>query len=200
VPQPPAGEQQLRDLSTRYIRVEGFVLTTVAMAANDSDRSDTARRLLAEINALRLLDPRAAVTAAYLAAHPEGVAEAVADLAASLAKRLDDAAKTTAANTRLAIRTVTPDTIAEATATATTAAIDARGVRWALGRWAEMNTETIGRQATSRGITDLVGHGGNVTIDTGECNLCAQYSGEATVGVDPLPPFHPNCTCVAEFS
>jgi hypothetical protein len=60
-----------------------------------------------------------------------------------------------------------------------------------------MNTSTIGRQATSRGVTDAVGSGGKVNIDVGECDYCATFAGEAVVGTDPLPPFHPSCTCVA---
>ena len=60
-----------------------------------------------------------------------------------------------------------------------------------------MNTETIGRQATSRGVTDAVGEGGKVSITTGECDYCAEHDGEAIIGVDPLPPYHPSCTCTA---
>jgi hypothetical protein len=28
-------------------------------------------------------------------------------------------------------------------------------------------------------------------------NRCQQFAGEASVGEDPLPPFHPSCTCTA---
>jgi hypothetical protein len=36
-----------------------------------------------------------------------------------------------------------------------------------------------------------------VTVSVGQCGHCQQYSGEATIGMDPLPPFHPSCSCVA---
>jgi hypothetical protein len=36
-----------------------------------------------------------------------------------------------------------------------------------------------------------------VTIETGDCAYCADFAGDAVIGQDPLPPFHPNCTCVA---
>ena len=60
-----------------------------------------------------------------------------------------------------------------------------------------MNTQTIGRQATTRGLSDAVGTGGKVNIDVGECGYCQEFAGEAVVGEDPPPPFHPSCTCVA---
>jgi hypothetical protein len=59
-----------------------------------------------------------------------------------------------------------------------------------------MNTTTIGRQATSRGIAHAVGDGGQVTISVGECELCAKHAGLAVIGRDPLPPFHVSCSCV----
>ena len=60
-----------------------------------------------------------------------------------------------------------------------------------------MNTETIGRQASSRGLSDAVGQGGKVVIEVGECGYCQEFAGEAVIGEDPLPPFHPSCSCVA---
>jgi hypothetical protein len=36
-----------------------------------------------------------------------------------------------------------------------------------------------------------------VIIDVGECGYCQEFAGEAIVGEDPLPPFHPSCTCTA---
>ena len=76
-------------------------------------------------------------------------------------------------------------------------AVEARGNRWALGAWAAMNCTTIGRQATSRGVADRVGEGGRVTIDVGNCEWCQSHAGEAVIGQDPLPPFHPSCSCTA---
>jgi hypothetical protein len=51
--------------------------------------------------------------------------------------------------------------------------------------------------ASTRGLVDAVGNGAKVIIDVGECGYCAEFAGEAVVGEDPLPPFHPSCTCVA---
>ena len=42
-----------------------------------------------------------------------------------------------------------------------------------------------------------VGHGGRVFVEVGGCDYCQEFAGEAVVGEDPLPPFHPNCTCYA---
>ena len=78
-----------------------------------------------------------------------------------------------------------------------TAAIDTSGTRWALGSWAEMNTLTIGRHASSRGLAHRVGHGHTVTINVGRCQLCQSHAGEAVIGEAVLPPFHPSCSCVA---
>ena len=58
-----------------------------------------------------------------------------------------------------------------------------------------MNTETIGRQASTRGLVDAVGTGAKVVIDVGECAYCQEFAGDAVVGEDPLPPFHPSYTC-----
>ena len=82
-------------------------------------------------------------------------------------------------------------------AKATVAHVDRRGTEWPLGAWAAMNTQTIGRQASTRGLVDAVGPAAKVVVDVGECGYCQEFAGEAVVGEDPLPPFHPSCTCVA---
>jgi len=70
------------------------------------------------------------------------------------------------------------------------------GTKRPLRAYATMNTETIGRTASSRGVTDAVGTGGKVAIDIGECDLCnSLFSEEAIIGGDPVPPGHPGCTC-----
>jgi hypothetical protein len=79
-----------------------------------------------------------------------------------------------------------------------TAHVDRRGTEWPLGAWATMNATTIGRQASSRGLVDAVGAGGKVIVEVGECGYCQEFAGEAVVGEDPLPPFHPSCTCVIQ--
>jgi hypothetical protein len=149
------------------------------------------------ITALRLLDARTPVALAYLTAHPDGRPDGVRDLAGSLAKRLDAGAQVAAESAQTAFARVTRDNLDEMAVAAVGAAVDARSIRWSLGRWATMQTQTIGRQATSRGVSDRVGEGGQVTIHTGECSWCAEHAGVAVIGQDPLPPFHPNCSCVA---
>ena len=78
-----------------------------------------------------------------------------------------------------------------------TAAIDRQGNRWALGSWREMNCTTYGRHATSRGLAQRVGDGGRVNINVGMCGWCQSHAGEAVIGEEPLPPYHPSCSCVA---
>jgi hypothetical protein len=92
---------------------------------------------------------------------------------------------------------VREDNLEELLALGTTAHEDARGTRWPLGAWANMNTATIGRQASTRGVVDAVGTGAKVIVEVSGCSYCETFAGEATVGEDPLQPFHPSCTCVA---
>jgi hypothetical protein len=196
MPDPPEGEADLRDLSAHFMRAEGTVLGLLAEAAT-GDRHATTKQALELLASLRQLDLKGPVASAYLHQHTKGRPDAVRDLAGSLARRLDNGAQVAGDSVRTSFRAVTADTIDQHVTAAVTAAVDARGIRWSLGRWAEMNTQTIGRQASSRGITDRVGQGRTVTIDAGECSFCQEFAGEAVVGQDPLPPFHPNCSCTA---
>jgi hypothetical protein len=84
----------------------------------------------------------------------------VKDLAASLHRKLDLGVQTASANAREAFSKVTADNLEEVSAEAVVAHEDARGTRWALGAWASMNAETLGRQATTRGVLDAVGEKG----------------------------------------
>ena len=86
------------------------------------------------------------------------------------------------------------------TGVAVTAHVDDRGSRWSFGRRADLNTVTIGRQATSRGVSDAVGTGGRVTVEVSGCVYCQGFEGKAVIGIDPLPAFHPSCTCVASMA
>ena len=118
---------------------------------------------------------------------------AVDDLALSLAAKLDRGAQTAQGNVRRAFVRAPDDPL-----DAVVAHVDRSGQRWGLGSYGEMTTQTIGRQATSRGVADAVGKGGRVTVDVGECAYCQElFEGELVVGVDPLPPGHPNCSCLA---
>jgi hypothetical protein len=195
-PSVAAGEAQLRDLAQRFDRAERQVIGHLA-AATDGGRTAALKQALSIITALRLLDARTPVALAYLTAHPDGRPDGVRDLAGSLAKRLDAGAQVAAESAQTAFARVTRDNLDEMAVAAVGAAVDARSIRWSLGRWATMQTQTIGRQATSRGVSDRVGEGGQVTIHTGECSWCAEHAGVAVIGQDPLPPFHPNCSCVA---
>jgi hypothetical protein len=158
------------------------------------------------LTSLRREDFRQPIATAYLAARESGsIARsraagsepAVSDLKRSLHAKLDRGIKTAEANVRKVIPNVTSDNLEEMIGTAITAHIDRSGSRWTFGAWATMNCETIGRQATSRGVVDGAGKGRKLVIDVGECGYCQEFAGEAVAGVDPLPPFHPSCTCVA---
>jgi hypothetical protein len=196
VPARPAGEAGLEDLAHRYTTAEGEILARLNDAV-DGGRATALTEALSVLNALRLTDARTPVALAYLHEHPTGNPSRVRDLARSLAQRLDRAARTATENATVAFKRVDNDTLDDMAIVAVTAAVDRQGVRWTLARWADMNTTTIGRQATSRGITDSEGEGARVTINTGDCDWCQSHAGDAIVGTDPLPPFHPNCSCVA---
>ena len=181
MPKPPAGEAELAALAVRFTRAEQRALEHLA-------RHDPAAAVQL-LHGLRLLAPaaRRGVATAYLAEHPKGDVEAVRDLALSLHRRLDLAAQAAAETAHTWTR---DDNLL-------TAAVDSRGTRWGLGHWAAMNCATVGRHATSRGLSDRVGHGNVVSISTGSCGWCGQHAGDAVIGTDPLPPFHPSCSCVA---
>jgi hypothetical protein len=197
MPEPPPGERDLQDLALRFARAEGYVWLGLLGEAVVGDRRATTALALRELAALRRLDLKQPVVTAYLHEHPRGRPDAVRDLAGSLAHRLDSGASTAADGVRDAFARVTPDNVADLVESPLTAAVDARGTRWPLGAWAAMNCTTIGRQATSRGLTDSVGEGHTVTVNVGDCSWCQSHAGDAVIGQDPLPPFHPNCSCVA---
>jgi hypothetical protein len=196
----PPGEAQLRALSRRFDEVERRLRALIAHAPS-ADRRGLLGEALKLLVELRREDFRGPVTAAYLAALREAGggarARTVRDLAASLHLKLDRAIQMTEASVRKAIKTATADNIDETVAAGVVAHEDARGTRWALGSWATMNTETIGRQATTRGVIDAVGRKGTVTVEVGECGFCAQFEGEQPADEASLPPYHPNCSCVA---
>jgi hypothetical protein len=170
--------------------------TALLVEAATGARHTPTKLALARLADLRRLDLKGPVASAYLQ-HPNGRPDAVRDLAGSLAKRLDNGAQVAGDSVRSSFAKVTPDTIDEHVTAAVTTAVDARGIRWSLGRWADMQTQTIGRQATSRGVADQAGQGRTVTINVGDCDLCAGFAGDAIIGQDPLPPYHPSCSCVA---
>jgi hypothetical protein len=196
MPKPPTGEADLRRLAERFQRAEGYILGTLSTAVT-GDRRQATTRALEVLAALRLLDLKAPVVTAYLTEHPKGRPDAVRDLAGSLAKRLDQGARTAADGVHEAFAHVTKDNLDEMLTSAVTAAVDQRGNRWSLGRWATMQTQTLGRQATSRGLTDSLGDGGLVTINTGTCSWCRSHGGDVIIGESPLPPYHPSCSCTA---
>jgi hypothetical protein len=57
--------------------------------------------------------------------------------------------------------------------------------------------ENAGRTNTS--LVRLEGHAAYGVERTAAATriACETFAGEAVVGEDPLPPFHPSCTCVA---
>jgi hypothetical protein len=200
MPHAPAGEANLRALSERFAQAEARIRALVAKAPA-GDRRQLLTETLAILVALRHEDARTPVIAAYLAAFRAvrrgGSAQDARDLAGSLALKLDRGAQTASASVREAFSRVHKDNLEEMVAKATVAQVDRRGTEWPLGAWAAMNAQTIGRQASTRGLADAVGTGAKVIVDVGECGYCAGFAGEAVVGENPLPPFHPSCTCVA---
>jgi hypothetical protein len=199
MPQPPEGEADLRRLADRF-RLADLQLEALALeAAGGGDRRALLLEALAALTALRREDMRAPVLAAYLAAFRAArrgrrSPKPPHDLAASLHRRLDGGTVRAADSARQVFRTVNPGNTDDARIVART---DRRGTDWGLGRWAEMNCVTIGRQSSSRGLSHGVGEGGRVTISAGQCSWCRDHSGEGKIGEVALPPFHPSCSCVA---
>ena len=216
MPEPPPGEADLRALAERFSEAETRIRALVARSVEGS-RRDNLTEALDLLGALRGEDFRGPVGRAYEVARRDGASKVVRarsapqresrrarpeakvdDLARSLHRKLDRGIQTVEANVRKAIPKVTADNLEEMTAFAVTAYIDRGRTLWTLSSWAAMTTETIGRQASSRGTIDGVGKGRKVVVDVGECELCnSLFSGELVVGEDPLPPGHPGCTCVA---
>ncbi len=198
MPTYPPGEADLRALARRFADAERRVRALLARAP-EGDRRELLSEALTLLEALRREDLRAPVFAAYLAAfratRPGGDVAAVEELAGSLALKLDRGAQKAAESAREAFVAVTAENLEETAAAAVTAHVGADGTRWALGPYAEMQTQTIGRQASTRGTADAVGDG-KVIVEVGKCAYCATFAGEAVVGIDALPPFHPNCSCV----
>src|SRR5437762_602765 len=116
MPPPPAGEDDLRALATRFANAERRIRALIA-AAPDGDRRDLLREALELLVALRqhLADGAAgaAVQAAYVAARGGG-GRAVDDLARSLHLKLDRGARTASGSAREAITTATADNLDEA--------------------------------------------------------------------------------------
>jgi hypothetical protein len=200
MPEPPEGEADLRALAKRFIESEVRIRNLVRAATN-GDRQGLLVAALAILVALRQLNMRLPVTRAYIAAFTQtgrgGDLRPPDDLAGSLAKKLDGGAQTASQNAREAFRQVSTTNVDEMATKAVVANVDERGTSWSLSHWAKVNTDTIGRQATSRGLAHAVGEGNTVTVQVGECEWCREHAGEAVVGQDPLPPYHPGCTCVA---
>jgi hypothetical protein len=200
MPEPPEGEADLRALATRFVEAE-VRIRNLARAAADGDRRGLLTAALAILVALRQLDMRRPVTRAYIAAFTAvgngGDLRAPDDLAGSLVKKLDGGSQTASQNAREAFRQLSTNNVDEMTTAAVVANVDDRGTSWSLGHWAKLNTDTIGRQATCRGLAHAVGEGNTVTVHVGECGWCREHAGDTVIGQDPLPPYHPSCTCVA---
>jgi hypothetical protein len=196
MPELPKGEQGLRQLASRFEEAEAKIRELIARAPA-GDRRPLLLTALEVLVVLRALNMRFPIYAAYLYMHPDGSSDAVDDLARSLHGKLENGLRRAQEGSRRAFRFVTDRNIDVLEHEAVTAHEAVDGTRWTLGSWASMNTQTIGRTATSRGIADAVGKGGKVTISVGECGWCREHAGEAVIGQDPLPPFHPSCTCTA---
>ena len=208
MPEPPSGEADLRALSERFSYAERRIRALVVQSVESVRRRTNLNEALDLLASLRREDFRGPVETAYksaretassagVRARPARSKAKVDDLARSLHLKLDRGVRTVEANVRRVIPSITPDNLDRLGDEAVTAHVDRSGSFWTLGAWASMNTATIGRQASSRGIVDGAGHGSKLEIDVGECGYCQEFAGEAVAGVDPLPPFHPSCTCTA---
>jgi hypothetical protein len=198
MPEPPPGEADLRTLARRYERAENQIRELVARAPA-GDRRPLLLTALEILIVLRTLDSRGPIVRAYLAENgPFGDTGAVTDLAGKLAKRLDDGVRRAQAGSRRAFRFVTTDNLDEMTEEAVTAHEQPDGTRWSLGRWSTMQTSTLGRQATSRGLANSMGEGGQFVVQGPRCKLCQTlFEGVLEVGKDRMPPAHPHCDCLA---
>jgi hypothetical protein len=194
MPEPPPGETDLRTLAKRYENAESQIRELVARAPS-GDRRALLLTALQTLIVLRKLPARGPIVTAYLTEHQFGASTAVDDLAGSLAKRLDDAVRRAQAGSRRAFRHVTEDNLDELRHEAVTAHETPDGSRWTLGSWATMQTSTLGRTASSRGVAHSVGQGGRVTINIGKCQLCQGQASEGPIGQVRLPPFHNSCSC-----
>jgi hypothetical protein len=202
MPEPPHGEANLRALARRFEEAEQRI-RGLAGAAVNGDRRNLLLAALAILIALRQEDFRRPVITAYIAAFTAvgngGDLRPPRDLAGSLAHKLDRGAQRASQAVRATFPRVREDNLEEMSDMAVLAHVDERGTSWSLGRWAEMNTSTIGRGATSRGLADALGEGGGFRVEVGECQRCRElFAGTLVVGQDPLPPGHPSCTCVAK--
>lgn len=195
MPEPPPGEDDLGALARRFEDVERRVRALIARAP-EGDRRKLLTEALNLLVALRREDFRGPVISAYLAFKRGGDAGAVADLAGSLAKKLDRAAQTASANAREAFTKVTQDNVEELANAGVVAHEDDRGTRWALASYAALQTATLGRAASSRGVRDSKPK--TVTIEVSGCPYCQEFEGTYAIAEVPgWPPFHPSCTCVA---
>jgi hypothetical protein len=197
MPTPPEGEADLRTLAQRYETAEGQVRELLTRAPN-GDRRTLLTAALGMLVVLRKLDPRGAITTAYLHEVPFGDEAAVDDLAGSLHKALDDGVRRAQTGSRRAFRLATEENIEELSDEAVLAHEGRDGTRWSLGRWATMQTSTLGRHSTSRGFADNAGEGTGFVVQGSKCVLCRTlFSGVKAVGRDRLPPGHPGCDCLA---
>jgi hypothetical protein len=200
MPEPPAGERSLQNLASVYVEADARIQHQIELVLQGKAPRTALQHIHEILTQVLALPIHPAVTAAYLHVRPEAGEEYAATvmlrLATALRKRLHDAATIVKDSSRNTLRQdITTDNVNAMAKAATVAAIDAQGNRTRFGPVAEMNVMTTARHATVQGYRDEVGEGGVLIVNTGECSYCAGFAGEATVGTDPLPPFHPNCTC-----
>lgn len=203
---PLPAEVELLALAGRFDQAERRLRALLAQAV-DGDRRTLLAEALAILHALRLDAQGAgahveaayavsATAAAALTGRPAATGARAADLGRSLASKLDRGVLQAEQGARHAFATVRSDTLAEAQTDAVTALVDRAGNRRALGQVAGEQVETVGRAATTRGVTDTLGPDGQVRFSShGTRNpLCKPHEGrEFTVATAPKPPLHPRC-------
>jgi hypothetical protein len=206
------GEDRLRALSRRFADAERRVRALVT-AAPEGDRRELLREALTILVDLRELATGAdldlmrayAIAAGGISSitgEPVPDAERARDLGRTLALRLDRAAARAEEGARSAIASVTAETLDNALTTASTGYVNTSGARLPLGRYTDMQIETLGRSATSRGTRDAVRRGGFIQISSHhtESEICKPIEGKVYPVDAPStrwPPYHPYCRHLA---
>lgn len=190
-----AAERRIRELvaqapegDRRALLIEALEILIVLR--RDTDAADTIASIYAlSAAAVGVLQKRS------VSVSPSGAD----DLGRSLAGQLDRSVRTAAEGVRAAMRTVTVETVADASQTAVTALVDRSGARRALGSYAEQLSRTLGRHAVSRGTTDALRAGALVQVSRHgtENPICRPLEGVILPASGSLPPYHASCSHVA---
>jgi hypothetical protein len=202
-------DDELDRLAAPFHAAERRIRALVAQAPDGDRRALLIEALEILVELRRDTDAAGTITEVYLAsAAAIGVLQrrsvsvspsGADDLGRSLAGQLDRSVRNAQEGVRIAIRTVTSETVADAAQTGVTAFVDRGGARRALGSYAEQLSRTLGRHAVSRGTTDALRAGALVQVSRHgtENPICRPLEGAIIPATGNLPPYHGNCSHVA---